>query len=279
MNAAKKHLNLYFPQWQGGGTDSATCEGAAELKEYYLSGYDVAEVQVSMSPLGKEKNNIVGYDDILAQLKEAKGVIEKYLPSTAFTVGAGCDADILSVSYMNAKTKGDMTLLWIDAHGDIHTPESSETKRFYGMPIRVLLGEGDEAIVKLMFSRLEPSQLVMAGVRDLDKAEKVFIPSMNISVFTAADTERSPDAVLDAVRSKGHSNVYIHIDLDALEPGEFPCVRLPVPGGIKMDTLRKLLGKLSEEFKIVGMGMFEYVPSGGRRFELLEYIASLGTGL
>jgi len=279
MNAAKRHLNLFFPQWQGGGTDSATYDGAVELKEYYLSGSEVTEVGVSVSQIGEKKNNIIGYDDILAQLKEARSVVERFAPDTSFTVGAGCDADIISISYMNSKTKGDMTLLWIDAHGDIHTPESSETKRFYGMPIRVLLGEGDKAILDLMFSRLQPSQLVMAGVRDLDKAEKVFIPDRNISVFSAADTERSPDAVLDAVRSKGHRNIYVHIDLDALEPSEFPCVRLPVPNGIKLDTLRKLLESLSSEFKVIGMGMFEYVPTCGRRFELLEYIAGLGKGL
>lgn len=275
----KKHLNLLFPQWQGGGTDSATYDGALEFKERYLGGHDVALVKVSTAPIGEMKNNIIGYDDILCQLKEARGVIEHAQPNTTFTVGAGCDADIMSVSYMNARMGGDMTLLYIDAHGDIHTPESSETKRFYGMPIRVLLGEGDRAIENLLFSKLSDSQLVMVGMRDLDKAEKVFIPSRSISIFSSADAGESLDRILAALRSKGHCKIYVHIDLDSLDPAEFPCVRLPVQGGIKIDTLRQLLEKLQEEFTIIGLGIFEYVPSCGRKFELLEYLAKLGTGL
>lgn len=276
---SKKHLNLVFPQWQGGGRDSATYDGTLELRDFYLKGQEIAEVPVSSAPIGERRNNIIGYDDILAQLREARKVIERNQPDTAFTIGAGCDADIMSISYMNAKTKGDMTLLWIDAHGDIHTPESSETKRFYGMPVRVLLGEGDKAILGLMFSKLQPSQLVMAGMRDLDKAEKVFIPSRNISMFSAMDTERSLEAVLNAVREKGHRNIYVHIDLDALEPAEFPCVRLPVPNGIKTETMKKLLENLSAEFELAGIGMFEYVPTRGRKFEILEFIADIGTRL
>jgi arginase len=276
---SKKHLNLLFPQWQGGGVDSATYDGTLELRDIYLRGQEISEVPVSSAPIGEKRNNIIGYDDILAQLREAREVIELNQPDTAFTIGAGCDADIMSISYMNAKTKGDMTLLWVDAHGDIHTPESSETKRFYGMPIRVLLGEGDKAILDLMFSKLQPSQLVMAGVRDLDKAERVFIPSRSISMFSAEDTERSLEAVLSAVRAKGHRNIYVHIDLDALEPAEFPCVRLPVPNGIKIDTLKELLENLSAEFEMVGIGMFEYVPTCGRKFEILESIADLGKRL
>jgi arginase len=275
----KKHLNLLFPQWQGGGRDSAAYDGALELRRYYLGETEVSEVEVSRSPIGAMRNNIIGYDDILLQLKRARRIIETEQPETSFTIGAGCDADVMSISYMNAKTNGNMTLVWIDAHGDIHTPDSSETKRFYGMPIRVLLGEGDNAILSLMFSKLQTSQLVMLGVRDLDKAEKVYIPGQNISIYKVVDVENNMGAIIDAIRAKGQANIYVHIDLDVLEPSEFPSVRLPVPGGLKLKTLMQLLKILEKEFNIVGMGLFEYVPSGGRRYELLEYIAGIGTCL
>jgi arginase len=249
-----KHLNLIFPQWQGGGKDLETYDGAMELKRNYLEGTEFCEVEVSRSPMGKTKNNIVDYDRILEQLKYARMIIDREQPDTIFTIGGGCDADILSLTYTNAKTEGDMTLVYLDAHGDIHTPESSETKRFYGMPLRVAMGEGDEAIVNLNYSNLNKSQLVMLGVRDLDKAEKIYIPSQDISVFGVSDVEKNIKAVADIIRSKGSRNLYVHIDLDVLDPDEFPYTPLPVPDGMEIRTLMELLKVLDEEFCIKGMG-------------------------
>jgi arginase len=274
-----KHLNLIFPQWQGGGRDLETYDGAMELKSNYLEGTEFCEVEVSRSPMSKTKNNIIDYDRLLVQLKEARMVIDREQPDTIFTIGGGCDADIPSVTYMNAKTESDMTLVYFDAHGDIHTPESSETKRFYGMPVRVMLGEGDEAIVKLNYSNLNKSQLVMLGIRDLDKAEKTYIPSQGISVFRVSDVEKNIETVVDMIRSKGSRNLYVHIDLDVLDPDEFPHTPLRVPGGMKIHTLMELLKVLDEEFCIKGMGLFEYKPSGIKKIELLEYIMSIGTNL
>jgi arginase len=274
-----KHLNLIFPQWQGGGKDLETYDGAMELKRNYLEGTEFCEVEVSRSPMGKTKNNIVDYDRILEQLKYARMIIDREQPDTIFTIGGGCDADILSLTYTNAKTEGDMTLVYLDAHGDIHTPESSETKRFYGMPLRVAMGEGDEAIVNLNYSNLNKSQLVMLGVRDLDKAEKIYIPSQDISVFGVSDVEKNIKAVADIIRSKGSRNLYVHIDLDVLDPDEFPYTPLPVPDGMEIRTLMELLKVLDEEFCIKGMGLFEYKPSGIKKIELIEYIISIGANL
>jgi arginase len=274
-----KHLNLIFPQWQGGGKDLETYDGAMELKRNYLEGTEFCEVEVSRSPMGKTKNNIIDYDRILEQLKDARMIIDREQPDTIFTIGGGCDADIPSITYANAKTKGDMTLVYLDAHGDIHTPESSETKRFYGMPVRVAMGEGDEAIVNLNYSNLNKSQLVMLGVRDLDKAEKIYIPSRDISIFGVSDVEQNIEAVADIIRSKGSRNLYVHIDLDVLDPDEFPYTPLPVPEGMEIRTLMELLKVLDEEFCIKGMGLFEYKPSGIKRIELIEYIISIGANL
>ncbi|MBP1744053.1 MAG: hutG 3 [Firmicutes bacterium] len=274
-----KHLNLVFPQWQGGGKDLETYDGAMELCHNYLEGTELSVVDVSKAPMGSARNNIIDYDQILRQLKRARLLLDSEQPDTIFTVGGGCDADILSVSYLNARLEGDMTLVYFDAHGDIHTPESSETKRFYGMPVRVMLGEGDEAVVSLNYSTLNTSQLVMLGVRDLDKAEKVFIPSRNISVFGVCEAEQDIDAIIRTIRSKGHRNLYIHIDLDVLDPEEFPHTPLRVPGGMKMRTMMELLRILNDEFSIAGMGLFEYKPSGIKRIEILEYIISIGTNI
>lgn len=273
-----KHLNLIYPQWQGGGKDLETYDGAMEMKSNYLEGEYFSEAETSRLPIGETRNNIIDYDRILSQMKKARKLLDREQPDTIFTIGGGCDADILPVTYINGRLGGDLTLVYFDAHGDIHTPESSETKRFYGMPIRVMLGEGDEEIVRLNYSNLKTSQLVMLGIRDLDKAEKTYIPSRDISVLGVSEAE-DPEAVAELVRSKGHHNIYVHIDLDVLDPGEFPFTPLRVPGGMKIHAMMELLKILNREFNIAGLGLFEYTPSGIKRIELLEYIFSIGTHL
>ena len=96
-----KHLNLIFPQWQGGGKNLKTYDGAMELWRNYLEGTEVSLVDVSKAPMGIARNNIIDYDHILSQLKCARMLLDREQPDTIFTVGGGCDSDILSVSYLN----------------------------------------------------------------------------------------------------------------------------------------------------------------------------------
>ena len=273
----KNHLNFYFPQWQGGGQDLSTYEGGQELRLNYLQKLDLAEVKVSTENISQVKNDIFGYDEIFAQLSQANALITDKNPQTIFTVGGGCDADIISISHLNKITAGDMALLYFDAHGDIHTPESSGSKLFYGMPVRTLLGEGDKAIVNLLPSRLSPSQIIMLGIRDLDKAESKYIKRQNIAAFTTDVIENDMESVINEAKVKGHQNIYVHIDLDALDPAEFPHVPLPSPGGLKNDTLFYILRRLYTEFKIAGIGLFEYSPSGRKDNNLLQEIIRMGS--
>lgn len=274
----KKHLNLFFPQWQGGGPDRSTYDGALELKKLYFKEIKFSEVEVSTEDIDKSNNIIIGYTEILKQLKRAKESIARELPETIFTVGGGCDADVASIAYLNDKMRGDMTVLWLDAHGDMNTHETSASKYFYGMPLRTLLGEGEETIVKLVSPSLLPSQVIMLGIRDLDEAEKEYITAQNISVFTVKDMEQRVDSVIETVKTKGHRSIYIHIDLDVLDFEEFSHVPVPVPAGLKVNTFKELLKKLDKEFKLVGLGLFEYQPSG-QTIELIEDIIKIGVKL
>lgn len=274
-----RHLNLFFPQWQGGGQDKSTYDGAFELKRLYFNDTKFSEVEVSAENISKSSHIILGYTEIFKQLGRSKELISQEQPETIFTVGGGCDADVAPITYLNNKTQGDMTVLWFDAHGDLNTPESSASKCFYGMPLRALLGEGDEAIVKLAYPYLLPSQLIMIGIRDLDEAEKEYITGQGISVLEVEDIEQGTDSVIKAVKTKGHQNIYIHIDLDVLDFEEFPHVPVPSPAGVKINTFERLLKKLDQEFKIIGLGLFEYQPTEGQTIELLEDIIKMGVNL
>jgi Arginase/agmatinase/formimionoglutamate hydrolase, arginase family len=274
-----KHINLIFPQWQGGGQDPSTYYGAKELKERYFKQAPVVEVTVSTEQAIHIQNDILGYSEIVNQLEQAHSLLKREIADTIFTIGGGCDANIPAVSYLNHKLKNDLTVLWFDSHGDLNTPQSSPSKNFYGMPLRTLLGEGDSEIIKALDSTLKPSQVILMGIRDLDNAEQEYIAKHGIPILSVTDIEHNSETVFDTIRLKESKNLYIHIDLDVLEPSEFPYVPLPAPNGLKMDTLQKLLFKLSEEFKIIGLGLAEYKPTGNRRFGLFEEIVRIGMNL
>ncbi|WP_207710486.1 arginase family protein [Aminipila butyrica] len=275
----KKHLNLFIPQWQSGGQEMSTYEGGLEIINHYLPDCELSTVDVSTQPISQQKNNILGYDDIMNQLRQAKEQISQHQPKTIFTIGGGCDSDMASISYLNQLTQGDMTLLYFDSHGDLHTPESSDSKYFYGMPLRTLQGQGDEKMVHTLFSSLDPSQVMLLGARDLDEAEKQYIKDAPITALTVADMERSTEKVLSMVREKNHRYIYVHIDLDVLDPGEFPYVPVPAANGLKIRNFLEILKRLNQEFHLIGLGLLEYNVSGGKEDEVIKEIVRLGCGM
>lgn len=274
-----QHMNLVYPQWQGGGQDLSTYYGAREWRELYIAQAPVVEIAVSTETAVDTVNDIFGYRHIINQLQRTHDIVKQEAPDTIFTVGGGCDANIPAIAYLNHKQKGDMTVLWFDSHGDLNTPQSSPSGHFYGMPLRTLLGDGDHEIIRTLPSKLAPSQVILLGVRDLDAEEQAYSAEHSIPTISVLDMEQHPETVIESIRNRGSRNLYIHIDLDVLEPAQFPYVPLPAPDGLDMDTLQMLLRALYEEFTVVGLGLVEYKPTGGKRFELFEEIAKLGTGL
>ena len=274
----KKHVNIFFPQWQG-GKNKLTYEGAVEIKKNYLSKKPFVDVEVTLEDNDPIENDIIGYQSIVKQLEQCKNLIIEEKPTTIFTVGGGCDIVIAPISYLNSKTNGDLTVLWFDAHGDLNTPETSMSKAFHGMPLRVLLGEGNKKILDHAFSRLRPSQIVLLGTRDLDDAETQYIEEKNIHLVKVDDIESNENSVLDAIKSKGSENLYIHIDLDVIDPKEFSHVPLPVLGGLKIHTLSRLLKALDKEFTILGLSLTEYQRSGEQTIHILQEIIDMGIAI
>ncbi len=256
----------------------STYGGAMELSELYLAGAPVEEIPVSRDEEAVSEHGIFGYADILKQMEYVSGLLNREQPDTLFTVGGGCDVSAPAVSYLNARLDGNLTVLWLDAHGDLNTPESSPSGLFHGMPLRLLLGEGDGRLLKLLGAPLNPSQIMLAGARDLDEPEREYIAQSRIELLTTDELCDLP-AIVDALREKGNRHIYVHIDLDVLEPSAFVHVPLPVAGGLDPNTLVCLLHSLSGAFAIAGLSVVEYTGADGRRCAVLEEIARIGAGL
>lgn len=264
-------LAYVFPQWQGAG-DKALYHGALEMKEL-LTLPQVEQVSVSLLDDLTTKNEIIGYDAITKQLTAGRTTLDQDNWDKIISIGGGCDIEMLPVSYLNQKYGGDLAVVWFDAHGDLNTPASSPSRLFHGMPLRCLLDEGDEQIRRTCFSFLQPQQIVMAGCRDLDAPEQAYINANSIACVSIVEIE-SGNRLIDILTAKCYHHVYIHIDLDVLNPKEFPDVMCPTSGGLAVDMLVKTLKDLQAHFGIVGSSIVEYVPGRKDSIKALREIIS-----
>lgn len=274
-----KHINLFYPQWQGAGALTEMRSGAFELKETYLSSVPLSIVPIDQAPALKCRNGILGYDPLYYQMRYATRLLFEQKPSTIFTIGGGCDVEIAPISYLNDLLSGELTVLWLDAHGDLNTPASSPSNLFHGMPLRSLLGEGDESILSTQFSTLTPRQLVLIDPRALDEPESTYIYKHAVVAFSAEAVETDWMHLMDVIEKKGNRSIYVHLDLDVLDPALFPYTMCPVAGGIKPETLIEMLRCLNRRFDIVGLSLLEYIGGAGAYNDVLSEVVELGKNL
>ena len=268
-------LNLFFPQWQGSGKFELY-QGAKLLYESLHDRISFTEISTSLTYSLTIDESILGYSQIFSQLLEACRVIQAHNPERILTVGGDCGVEIAPVSFLNKKYDEALAVLWLDAHGDLNTPSSSPSSHFHGMPLRVLLGEGKTDIVEQAFSTLRSNQVFLIGSRDFDLPERSFIQQSDLSVFSAkVINDREYEPLFSTLEKAGFDKLYIHLDLDVIEPEEFPYVACPIPGGIHIDRLKNLLVCLKDSFDIVGFSVLEFLPTNLRNSAALEVVKLL----
>ena len=162
---------------------------------------------------------------------------------TPITVGGDHSVALGSVAGVTAYRKehdlGPIGLMWVDAHGDLNTPESSPTGNIHGMPAAVALGKGPDELVNLGFEgpKVEMEKLVQIGLRDLDPFETSLLSKgiINFYAMSEIDAYGIHDVTMAALE-KATGNflhpIHLSFDLDALDPKEAPGVGTPVEGGL-----------------------------------------------
>lgn len=271
-------LNLINPQWQG-GAEIATLSGTREIEEFYMK--DAPSVHVPLSS-GEDdlavEHGIAGYRVIEEQTQATLAILRESGADRVFTVGGSCDADVASILYLSEFYNGNLAVLWLDAHGDINSPAESSTHLFYGMPVRMLLGGCGEAFTNLNYKPMSPRQFINVGGRALDAAEINFMQHQQIPLIPARGVVDLQATVMQAITLTGKGHLYIHLDLDVLDPADFPYTAVPVEAGLPLKQLQLLLTALRQKTDLVGFGIFEYIPSGAK-CGALEQLVRFGLDL
>jgi arginase len=255
-------LLLVFPQWQGAGQVPGLRESALAIAGAIPRARRRIDVPVRPGhPLSRERG-IEGRSELLAQLVRAGELLEAEQPARVLAVGGDCGIEVAVISYLLTRYDGDLTVLWIDAHPDLNTPETSPSGTFHGMPLRVLLGEGDPEFTALVNRPLRNGQVVLAGTRSFDPPELATIERYGLRVFSPEQLGREVPELVRSIHRGGSRRVYVHLDLDVCEPTEIPAVACPTPGGVPTSALLGLLDALAAELDIVGAGVTEALFDG-----------------
>jgi len=177
--------------------------------------------------------------EILAACTELASLVEEAVHEGARPLVLGGDHSIAigTLAGLAAAAGRPGGVIWIDAHGDLNTPETSPSGNVHGMPLAAAVGRAAEWFTHegLTLPAVEPTRVVLVGIRSLDAFERGFLRETGIRVFTMSDIdrigiERALREALDRVAGPGF--VHVSLDLDALDPEVAPGVGTPVRGGL-----------------------------------------------
>ena len=196
----------------------------------------------------------------LAYEQGRRAIAENCIP-----IFIGGDHSIAAGTVGGVTHDGPSGLLWIDAHGDFNTPESSPSGNIHGMPLAALLGRGAPELVNIgrPGPKLRPTEVVLFGVRDLDDQERVLLKESGITIYTMRDIdERSIPVVLHETLDRLHHlpRLHISLDLDCLDPWDAPGVGTPIPGGFTYREAHLIMELLYDSGKVGSIDVVEINP-------------------
>jgi arginase len=246
---------VVVPQWQGSGSSRAMrlADGAEAIRgDLPASATRVVEVPVEAGEsLG---TGVDRYASLLAVRTRQAAALEAASASATgplVTIGGDCGVEIASIAHA-ARTHPGLAVVWLDAHADLHTPETSPSGAFHGMVLRAVLGEGADGL-ELPAGVVTSDRIVLAGVRALDDAESDLVDARGIALLGGDAVV--PEALVAAVAATGATDVYVH------DPGSMSGVGHPEPFGLEVQVVTESIKALRRSFGLAGAGVTEFAPS------------------
>jgi arginase len=260
-------LRIFFlivPVWLGSCWSRALLVmvgGAAFAGELPASATTTVDVPMEAGEsLGTAVHRLSSIVAVQARTAAALTELSAIGEGPVVTIGGDCAADLAGVQHaVSRREPGSLALVWLDAHGDLNTPETSPSGAFHGMVVRALLGEAPEPLASTGAAVLSPSSIVLGGTRELDDGEAAYVDEAGIRVV-GVDELHTPDALVRAVEATGADAVYVHVDLDVLDPGAIEGVQFPQPFGLQPDELVAAIRALRARFELAGAAITEFAP-------------------
>ena len=209
--------------------------------------------------------------EISETCKELAGTVQKALEEGLLPVVLGGDHSIAvgtisGVSAHYRKQEKNVGYIWLDAHGDMNTPESSPSGNIHGMPLAAVMGYGAPELVELLGfkPKVQPQNVVLVGIRDLDAQEKRLVKKSGVHVFTMRDIdERGMREVMsDALKFAMDDTdaIGVSLDMDFVDPTDAPGVGTPVRGGVTYREAHLAMEMIADTEAMASLEIVEINP-------------------
>lgn len=241
----------------------------SRLKQLDLDVYDKGDIKVPVVNIEKfhsEQKGLRNYDEIIDVNQKLNKEVSASIENNRFPLVLGGDHSI-AVGSVSAISKhyNNLGVIWYDAHGDLNIPEESPSGNIHGMPLRILTGEGPKELLELNSNVIKPENIVLIGMRDLDKGERQFIKDHNIKTFTMSDIDKLGikeviENTIEYLKSRNVDGVHLSLDVDALDPLETPGTGTRVLGGLSYRESHFALELLHQSHLISSMDLVEVNP-------------------
>jgi arginase len=210
-------------------------------------------------------------DEIAETCKGLAEIIRKTLEENMVPVVLGGDhsiavGSIAGISAHFQKASKRVGLIWLDAHGDMNTPDSSPSGNVHGMPLAAVIGYGAPELTDLAGQKpmIDPRNVSLVGIRDLDSKERRLIKDSGVHVFTMRDIDERGmrDVMAEALRfaSDDTGGVAVSLDMDCVDPTDAPGVGTPVRGGVTYREAHLALEMIADSKSLVSFELVEINP-------------------
>jgi arginase len=255
-----------------------------------LLGYKVADlgdIKIEIMERQKIKNPKLKYiEEIIKTSKLLANNVQKVLEKGDFPLCIGGDhsmalGTISGISSYCRNKKLKLGVIWIDAHSDMNTDETSPSGNIHGMPLASLMGLGNNQLVDFIGfkPKLDPENCGLIGIRSIDEAEKFNIKKLKVPVYTMTDIDklgihRIAAKVLKQFREKV-DHIHISFDVDCVDPSVAPGVGTPVPGGLSYREAHLLMETIAECGCMSSLEVAEVNPILDFKNQSAEFTADL----
>jgi arginase len=185
-----------------------------------------------------------------------------------------------SAAWVRRSARRPVGLIWVDAHGDMNTPETTTSGNVHGMPLAALLGNEPSELAAIGGSpSVLPRHTVLLGVRNLDEQEKERIRHSGVHVFTMRDIDQDGIARIAeralALASNGTGGIHVSFDMDVCDPSIAPGVGTPVRGGLDYREAHMVMELVADSQRLVGLDLVEVNPTLDLRNTTAEFASEL----
>ncbi len=253
-------------------------------------GYSVEEAGDITVPVRDTLSPAGGVDYLPEVVRVCEAVFERareLMGNGRLPIFLGGDHSIALGTIAGATSMSKCGVLWVDAHGDFNTPQTSPSGNVHGMPLAALCGLGDDKMVNLggTGAKLRPDQVVAIGIRDLDRQERTALVEHGMTLYTMRDIDEkgiarvTHDALDQLGRYGRYDRLHVSLDMDSLDPTEAPGVGTPVAGGLSYREAHLLMEVVAEDGRLGSLDVVEINPILDQRNETarlaVELVASL----